>query len=144
MVIDWSQAGGDNAQIQPPKVRAAQYVGMSTEHQKYWTDNQADAIQGHADRRGDEIVQTYADDAVALVYDVSRWGRFQDPDEAAIYELRCRRAGVAVHYCAEQFANDGNLGSSLIKTFNCAMVGEYGRELSAKMFAGPANLIRLG
>ena len=35
-----------------------------------------------------------------LVYDISRWGRFQDADEAAYYEFICRCAGVAVYYCA--------------------------------------------
>ena len=171
MVIDWSRPGGDNVQIKPPKVRAAQYISMSTEHQKYSTGNQSDAIQRYADRRGYEIVRTCADKgksglnlggraalqlllddiengradyAVVLVYDVSHWGRFQAPDEAATYELRCRRAGVAVHYCAEQFENDGSIGSSIIKTVKRAMAGEYSRELSVKVFAGQANLIRLG
>src|SRR3546814_4276757 len=65
-----------------------------------------------------------------LVYDVSRWGRFQDPDEAAACELRCKRAGITVHYCAEQFENDGTIGSSIIKTVKRAMAGEYSRELS--------------
>ena len=40
---------------------------------------------------------------VILVYDISRWGRFQDADESAYYEYICRRQGVSVHYCAEQF-----------------------------------------
>ena len=43
-----------------------------------------------------------ADFATILVYDVSRWGRFQDADESAYYEYVCRQAGVLVHYCAEQ------------------------------------------
>jgi len=171
MVIDWSQPGESHAQAEPPRVRAAQYVRMSTEHQKYSTDNQATAIASYAARRGYEIVTTYADEgksglnlggraalkklledielghadfAVVLVYDVSRWGRFQDPDEAATYELHCRRAGVAVYYCAEQFENDGSIGSSIIKTVKRAMAGEYSRELSVKVFAGQSNLIRLG
>lgn len=170
MVIDWNKPN-EGAETSTPKVRAAQYVRMSTEHQKYSTDNQGDAIQRYADKRGYEIVKTYADEgksglnlggraalqqlledieggqagfAAVLVYDVSRWGRFQDPDEAATYELRCRRAGVAVHYCAEQFENDGSIGSSIIKTVKRAMAGEYSRELSVKVFAGQANLIRLG
>ena len=42
-------------------VRAAQYVRMSTEHQKYSTENQADIIQAYAERRGFEIVETYAE-----------------------------------------------------------------------------------
>ena len=42
--------------------RAAQYVRMSTEHQQYSTHNQADKIKEYAERRGIEIVRTYADD----------------------------------------------------------------------------------
>jgi DNA invertase Pin-like site-specific DNA recombinase len=44
------------------RVRAAQYVRMSTEHQQYSTENQADAIRQYAERRGIEIVRTYADE----------------------------------------------------------------------------------
>src|SRR6266542_4386443 len=50
-----------------------------------------------------------------LVYDVSRWGRFQDVDESAHYEFVCRRSGIKVAYCAEQFDNDGSLLSSIVK-----------------------------
>lgn len=107
---------------------AAEYVRMSTEHQQYSTQNQAQTIREYAERRGIEIIKTYSDDAksgliiggrdalqqmiadvesgtagfsVILVYDVTRWGRFQDPDEAAYYEYRCRKAGMQVAYCAE-------------------------------------------
>lgn len=154
-----------------PPVRAAQYVRMSAEHQQYSVLNQTDAIARYAAERRFAIVRTYADEGrsglsvtgrpalqrlladveqgcadydAILVYDVSRLGRFQDPDEAASYELRCRRAGLAVHYCAEQFENDGSIGSSIIKTVKRAMAGEYSRELSVKVFAGQANLVRLG
>lgn len=171
MVIKWLDTQDPAPPVDPPKLRAAEYVRMSTEHQKYSTDNQSAAIRKYAEQRGYEIVRTYADEGKSglniggrlglqqliedveageasfealLVYDVSRWGRFQDPDEAASYELRCRRAGVQVHYCAEQFENDGSIGSSIIKTVKRAMAGEYSRELSVKVFAGQANLIKLG
>src|ERR1700676_3197907 len=108
---------------------------MSTEHQKYSTENQADIIAQYAERRGFVIVRTYEDAgksglrldgrqslqkliadvratstdfAAILVYDVSRWGRFQDADENAYYEYICKRAGISVCYCAEQFENDGS------------------------------------
>ena len=42
--------------------RAAQYLRMSTDHQKYSTENQADAIAEFARSRGMEIVKTYADE----------------------------------------------------------------------------------
>jgi DNA invertase Pin-like site-specific DNA recombinase len=35
---------------------------MSTEHQRYSTENQGDAILKYATRRGLEVVRTYADE----------------------------------------------------------------------------------
>lgn len=152
-------------------MQAAQYVRMSTEHQKYSTENQEQAIREYAERRGIEIVKTYADsgksglrlngrDALKqliqdvetgaadfttiLVYDVSRWGRFQDADESAYYEYMCKRAGINVQYCAEQFENDGSPVSTIVKGVKRAMAGEYSRELSAKVFTGQCRLIELG
>jgi DNA invertase Pin-like site-specific DNA recombinase len=151
--------------------RAAEYVRMSTEHQKYSTENQADAIRAYAAQRGMHIVQTYADSGksglriegrealqrlihdvenrkanfeVILVYDVSRWGRFQDADESAYYEYICRRAKIQVEYCAEQFENDGSPVATIVKSVKRAMAGEYSRELSTKVFAGQCRLIELG
>lgn len=150
---------------------AAQYVRMSTEHQQYSTENQSDVIREYAQRRGFEIVKTFTDEGksglriegrsglkhllqevasgkaafkVVLVYDISRWGRFQDSDEAAYYEHTCKRAGIRVAYCAEQFENDGSTGSTIIKSVKRAMAGEYSRELSTKVFRGQCRLIELG
>jgi len=151
--------------------RAAAYVRMSTEHQQYSTANQLDVIHSFARKQNWEVVKQYADEgrsglsikgraalsqmiqdvlrkninyAHILVYDVSRWGRFQDPDEAAHYEFICREAGVAVHYCAEPFDNDGGLTSTIAKSLKRAMAGEYSRELSTKVFQGATRMIRMG
>ena len=78
------------------------------------------------------------------MYDVSRWGRFQDADESAYYEYVCKRAGIQVEYCMEQFANDGSPVSTIIKSVKRAMAGEYSRELSNKVFKGQCRLIQLG
>jgi DNA invertase Pin-like site-specific DNA recombinase len=152
-------------------IRAAQYVRMSTEHQQYSTENQSDVLRDYAKRRGLEIVRTFSDSGksglridgrdalkelietvqsggadfkVILVYDVSRWGRFQDADESAYYEYICKRAGINVQYCAEQFENDGSPVSTIVKGVKRAMAGEYSRELSAKVFKGQCKLIELG
>jgi DNA invertase Pin-like site-specific DNA recombinase len=128
-------------------INAAQYVRMSTEDQQYSIANQKDAIQNYAAHHGYTVVSTYEDtksgvaiktrdglrqllrDVVSglaqfqeiLVYDVSRWGRFQDLDEAAHYEFVCKSAGIPVRYCAEQFHNDNTLPSAIMKALKRTM-----------------------
>jgi DNA invertase Pin-like site-specific DNA recombinase len=153
-------------------VPAAQYLRMSTEHQQYSLPNQCAKIGGYAQEKGFEIVRTYCDPAktgvvlkrrlglcqllqdvvnpekrsykAILVYDVSRWGRFQDTDEAAHYEFLCKSAGAPVHYCAETFTNDGSLPSLIAKALKRTMAGEYSRELGVKVLEGQRRLARLG
>lgn len=150
---------------------AAQYLRMSTDEQQYSLLNQAAAIARYAELRNFAIVKSYEDpgrsglvlrerpglrallsDVVAkqvpykviLVYDVSRWGRFQDSDESAAYEFICKSAGVPVHYCAEQFANDSSISSAVMKALKRAMAAEYSRELGIKCCEGQNRLVRLG
>lgn len=152
-------------------VPAAQYIRMSTEHQQYSTQNQADAIKDYAEKHGFEIVETYGDEGKSglnlsgreqlqrlindvtsgianykaiLVYDISRWGRFQDADEGAHYEYICKRAGIEIRYCAELFENNGSPTATIIKSVKRAMAAEYSRELSVKVFRGQCNLIKHG
>jgi DNA invertase Pin-like site-specific DNA recombinase len=79
-----------------------------------------------------------------LVYDVSRWGRFQDTDEAAHYEFLCEQAGVPIRYCAEPFANDGTMSSALLKALKRTMAAEFSRELGEKVYVGQKRLAQLG
>ena len=44
-------------------IPAAQYLRMSTDHQQYSLDNQADAISVYASLHGFVIVKTYSDAA---------------------------------------------------------------------------------
>jgi DNA invertase Pin-like site-specific DNA recombinase len=153
------------------RVPAAQYLRVSTDHQQYSLENQSAAIRKYAELRNFEIPETYTDAArtgvilkrrsglqhlladvvsgntayrAILVYDVSRWGRFQDTDEAAHYEFVCKSAGVPVHYCAETFPNDDTISSLIMKALKRAMAGEYSRELGVKVFAGQKRLAQLG
>ncbi|WP_442958164.1 recombinase family protein [Pinisolibacter sp.] len=169
-MAEWGRPTEGNTE-RAKRIRAAEYVRMSTEHQQYSTENQADAIRRYAAAHAIDIVKTYADEGksglriegrnglklllddivtgradfeTVLVYDVSRWGRFQDADESAYYEYICRRAGIAILYCAEQFPNDGSPMSTVMKGLKRAMAGEYSRELSTKVFAGQRRLIEHG
>lgn len=152
-------------------LRAAQYVRMSTDFQRYSIQNQAATIAAYALQKQFTIVRTYIDEGRSglrikgraglieliddvqfgradfehiLVYDVSRWGRFQDVDESAYYEFICKQNGVKVAYCAEQFDNDGSLLSSIAKNIKRVMAAEWSRELSVKVHAGQCRIAGLG
>jgi DNA invertase Pin-like site-specific DNA recombinase len=56
--------------------------------------NKRDALR----RLIDDVESKKAHFSAILVYDVTRWGGFQDPDEGAYDEYLCKRAGVSVLY----------------------------------------------
>ena len=141
-------------------IPAAQYIRMSTEHQRFSPDNQRAANLAYAAANGYEIVATYQDSGKSgltlkarpelkrllsdvlsgtmpyrtiLVLDVSRWGRFQDADQAAHYEYMCREAGIPVRYCSEAFDNDGGAMASIVKHMKRVMAAQYSVDLAAKV-----------
>jgi len=144
---------------------------MSTERQDYSLDFQIATNAAYALEHDLEIVRTYEDAGISglslekraglkrlladvvggapdfstiLVYDVSRWGRFQNPDQAAHYEFICSEAGVHVAYCAEAFENDGSPTSALLKHLKRAMAAEYSRDLSQKVSRAQRGLLAKG
>lgn len=141
---------------------AAQYLRASTGLQPYSLEHQTVAIAAYAKARGYRLVATFSDGdrsgldlkgrpalqdllrqalsgaaafSAILVYDVSRWGRFQDIDQGAHYEFLCRQAGVAVEYCVEPFDNDGSFEAGLLKYLKRSMAAEFSRDQSAKVRA---------
>ncbi len=108
-----SEDGGATADQDVPAVA---YVRMSTDHQRYSTESQLDVLRSYATARGLQILRVFEDSGgsglrldgrealqnlmaevqsgqaafkAILVYDVSRWGRFQDADEGAYHEHVC-------------------------------------------------------
>jgi DNA invertase Pin-like site-specific DNA recombinase len=151
--------------------RAALYMRMSTERQEYSLANQAHVLFAYAEKRQIQVVRTYSDAAksgltfegrsalkkliedvqgydcpfeIVLTYDVSRWGRFQDVDEAAYYEQICKRAGVQVIYCAECFYDYEGPMAGILKNLKRAMAAEYSRELSVKISQAHRRLAEQG
>jgi DNA invertase Pin-like site-specific DNA recombinase len=154
-----------------PLTRAAAYMRMSKDTQEYSIHNQTTFIKKYAADHKLSIVRIYSDEGISglridnrpsftalittvignradfskvLVYDVSRWGRFQDIDESALYEILCRRHGVEVIYCNETFGTEHTLYSSLGKTVKRAAAAEVSRDYSVRTFRGHCNLASRG
>ncbi|NEM00945.1 recombinase family protein [Escherichia coli] len=154
------------------KVRVAQYLRMSTDHQQYSLHNQSEYIKDYAEKNNMEIAYTY-DDAgksgvsiigrhslqqllsdveqkkidiqAVLFYDVSRFGRFQNSDETAYYSFLFERNGVDLIYCSEPIpTKDFPLESSVILNIKRSSAAYHSRNLSEKVFIGQVNLIKLG
>lgn len=151
--------------------RAAAYVRMSTGRQDQSIAQQLDYIARYAAAVECAVVTVYRDEGKSglsanrrpglqqliadvgggapgfdrvLVYDVSRWGRFQDVDESAYYEHLCSLNGIQVVYCAEHFANDGSPLAHIIKSVKRTMAAEYSRQLSCRTFEAQAFLLARG
>ena len=154
------------------RVRVAQYLRMSTDHQQYSLHNQSEYIKDYAEKNNMEIAYTY-DDAgksgvsivgrhslqqllsdveqkkidiqAVLFYAVSRFGRFQNSDEAAYYSFLFERNGVDLIYCSEPIpTKDFPLESSVILNIKRSSAAYHSRNLSEKVFIGQVNLIKLG
>jgi DNA invertase Pin-like site-specific DNA recombinase len=159
------------ASAQEVRRRAATYLRMSTESQRYSIGNQTRAIQEYADLNQIDIVKIYKDegksgltiegrkalgaligDIIAgrndfseiLVFDISRWGRFQDPDESGHYEFLCRHSGVRVTYCEDLYVNDGTPYSAVAKFIKRAQAADDSRIKSARVFATLCHLAENG
>lgn len=152
-------------------ISAAVYVRMSTGHQEYSIYNQFQEIKRYASKHGYKIIKIFKDReksglqvkgrkgfqelmeqvqkgeslfSAILVYDASRWGRFQNSDEAMYYVYCCRRAGVKVIFCADPLGDEEGLIANFVKAINHANAGHLSENLSNKVFHGQANLIRRG
>jgi DNA invertase Pin-like site-specific DNA recombinase len=164
MALDLPQPGA-NAH------RAAAYLRMSRATQDQSPQHQLDAITRYAAANGLAVTHTYIDAghsglklenrpgllallqavssehcgfSVVLVYDVSRWGRFQDADESAYCEHLCSRHGVSVQYCAESFGAERTPINALLKSIKRIMAAEYSRDLGVKVWAAQARFSSLG
>jgi DNA invertase Pin-like site-specific DNA recombinase len=152
-------------------IPVAQYLRMSTDNQKYSTHNQEEYIKKYAADNGMIIIKTYQDEGKSgltvsgrsglkkliedvtnhrvdieaiLIYDVSRFGRFQDPDESVYYDFLLKQSGIPIIYCSEPISKDNPEMSSLYLVIQRHAAASYSRNLSEKVFAGQKNLIKRG
>lgn len=154
-----------------PAIHAAEYIRMSSDVQDLSPAIQRQAISDYAQSNDIRLIATYVDEgrsglavknrpamkqllkdvaedgcpfSMVLVYDVSRWGRFEDTDASAYYEYHCRLNGVDVVYVQEPFVADKSPMSAVLKNLKRAMAAEYSRELAVKSRAGQTRSIELG
>ena len=144
----------------------AAYLRSATQLEGDALRKQLDAIVPYARDHGMQLIRVYCDECgsglrnggrsglqqmfrdiasgardfdALLMLDRSRWGRFQNPDRGACLEFDCKKAGIEVHYCAEEPADDEIDGSDVTKMLKRYMANEYERELASRQRRGAST-----
>lgn len=152
-------------------MRAIAYCRCSTNMQEASIPEQKKAIAEYALKNGLEIIRWFEDEDKSgrnaeerpafmamidyvhnssnnfkyiLVYDVSRWGRFENDKEAIYWEVECEKHGKVVKYTAENYINDNSAGATITKMVKNLEASEYSRKLSKVSFRGHRHYAELG
>ena len=148
-------------------IKAVAYFRCSTDRQDYSIGDQQKACQRYAIEHDIDIIKEFVDEGksgtsikhrlgfqelfsytesdaenfeIILVYDVSRFGRFADPDEAGFWEFKLKQSGKRVVYVEEDFENDDSTAASLIKNLKRSMAGEFSKDLAKKIMRGKKSV----
>lgn len=152
--------------------RAVAYLRASTDKQEQSVGDQLTAISTYAKEHGYTIVGSpFADDGRSgieaesrpafmrmmkliesgesdfefiLCFDVSRWGRFLNPNEAAHWEYVCNRAGIKVVYTHSPFGLENSLPNNISKDLEREMASQHSRNLSQRVIIGMTTLAKRG
>lgn len=153
------------------RIAVAQYLRMSTDHQRYSLFNQSEFLREYADKNGMDILYTYDDSGksgvtarrrasfhqliddvsnhrinitAVLVFDMSRFGRFQSLDQFGYYTQILKDNNVKIIYCADPISEDDNDYADFKLFMARKEASSFSKNLSRKVFIGQTNLVRRG
>ena len=162
----WKQA---TAQIVARAI--AYYRHSAQDRQEYSIPLQREKVKRFADANGIQIIKEFPDYGVSglsskgrdkflemleyvaeskedfqyvLVFDMSRWGRFQNLILSPYYIGFCQKYGKKVVFTSIGFQDDDDLASYLRLDVESYKAASYSRELSDNVFNGCVNIARLG
>ena len=129
--------------------RAIAYLRKSTDLQETSLEQQKENILHFARTHSIKVIEFFAEEACGesvegrpqfrrmiecckskelfqyvLVYDVSRWGRFENPKEAVYWEVEAEKAGRRVIFISEGFKEE-SIGTSITNFVKSAEASEY-------------------
>lgn len=152
-------------------MKAIAYCRCSTDMQEASIPEQKKSIQEYALKNGLEIIRWFDDEGrsgrnaeerpafmsmidyvrispnnfkYVLVYDCSRWGRFENPKEATYWEVMIEKRGKKVKYVTEGYVNDDSIGAYVTKVVKDSEASEFSKKLSKVSFRGHRHYAELG
>jgi len=152
-------------------MKAIAYCRCSTDMQEASIPEQKKSIEEYASRNSLEIIRWFEDEGrsgrnaeerpafmsminyvknspnsskFVLVYDVSRWGRFENPKEATYWEIMIEKCGLKVKYVTEDYVNNDSIGAYVTKVVKDSEASEFSKKLSKVSFRGHRHYAELG
>ncbi len=155
------------------KRAVAYYRHSAQDKQEYSVEIQQEHVRKFAADNGIEVIKEFADRGISgvgvkdrdafnemlrdyiygekrkgldyvFVYDVSRWGRFQQDDEAAHYSYECSSRGIAVVFSTIGFPKEHDLFHNVYLNFERWRAARYSQELSIKVWNGCSKIASYG
>ena len=140
--------------------RAIAYLRKSTDLQETSLEQQKEKILQFAREHSIAIIEFFAEEACGesvegrpqfrkmiercksdedfqyvFIYDMSRWGRFENPKEAVYWEVEVEKAGRKIVFISEGFKED-NIGTSITNFVKSAEASEYLKNIRRQTIRG--------
>ncbi len=140
--------------------RAIAYLRKSTDLQETSLEQQREKILQFAKENSIRVIEFFAEEACGenvegrpqfremieccrskeefqyvLVYDISRWGRFENPKEAVYWEVEVEKFGRKIVFVSEGFKED-SIGNSITNFIKSAEASEYLKNVRRQTIRG--------
>jgi DNA invertase Pin-like site-specific DNA recombinase len=152
-------------------IPAVRYLRMSTDKQEHSIDHQIDHTDKFAAQYGFGIIQDYAEPGISgvtaedrpqflkmlddltsgrvrckavLIYDMSRFGRFQLPTESMYHEHRLVMMNIRLIECTKDYRVEENDGDTLMRFLEARAAGRSSHDLSWRVYRAAKYFVGMG
>jgi len=156
---------------QKPLIPAVQYLRMSTDKQEYSIDHQKDHNGKFAIQHGFGVIHDYIEPGISgvtaedrpqflqmlddlcsgrvrckavLIYDMSRFGRFQIPTESMYHEHKLAMMNIRLIQCTKEYREQESYADTFMRFLEAQAAGQQSNDLSWRVYRAAKRFVAMG